>query len=192
MCDGFSKWRENTTTSPSGKHLGIYRALVKVMKQNILTDTKVKYNYNYSNFKLLAPIAEQCLQIQFALKTMSVLHCHTFKRWQTVLVNKLRIIHIYEADRCLIQKYNISYKLKNIASRERTIPIKQAGGHPGRSSIELAASRVLTYKTIRLQNLYGAVVDNNANACYDWIIENLSNLTLLREGLPLHIAQIHS
>jgi hypothetical protein len=166
--------------------------------------TELKYDYNYSKLTSLAPIAEQCLQIQFASMMMSVLHCHTFKHWQTVhnlllekipgfpLVDKLRIIHIYEADWSLIQKYYISYKLNNIASRERTIPIEQAGGRPGRSSIELAASRELTYKTIRLQKLYGAVLYNDAKACYDQIIENLSNLTLLREELPLQIAQLHS
>jgi hypothetical protein len=29
MMDGFNKWRESTTTSPSGKHLGIYWTLTR-------------------------------------------------------------------------------------------------------------------------------------------------------------------
>jgi hypothetical protein len=191
MCTGFAKWRENTTTSPSDKHLGIYKALVKAMKHNILTESEIKYDYNYNSTTSFAPIAEQCLQIQFALMTLAVQHCHTYTRWKTVhnfllekipglpIIDKLRVIHIYEADWSLIQKYYISFKLNNIASRERTVPIKQAGGRPGRSSIELAASRVFTYKTIGLQRLHGAVLYNNAKACYDRIIENISNLTLL-------------
>jgi hypothetical protein len=32
MCNGFSKWRECTTTSPSNKHLGIYKALITADK----------------------------------------------------------------------------------------------------------------------------------------------------------------
>jgi hypothetical protein len=31
MCNGFMKWRERTTTSPSGKHLGIYRTLIQTI-----------------------------------------------------------------------------------------------------------------------------------------------------------------
>jgi hypothetical protein len=32
MIRGFQKWRESTTTSPSNKHLGIYRTLVQYQK----------------------------------------------------------------------------------------------------------------------------------------------------------------
>jgi hypothetical protein len=51
---------------------------------------------------------------------------------------------------------------------------------------------VLTYEVIRLQHLQGAIMYNDAKACYDCIIENLANLTLLREGFPPEIAQLHA
>jgi hypothetical protein len=35
MCKCFSKWREQTTTSPSNKHLGIYKSLLNAMKYKI-------------------------------------------------------------------------------------------------------------------------------------------------------------
>jgi hypothetical protein len=38
MCKGFSKWREQTTTSPSNKHLGVYKSLLNAMKYNLHTD----------------------------------------------------------------------------------------------------------------------------------------------------------
>jgi hypothetical protein len=138
------------------------------------------------------------------LMSLAIQHCHTYTRWRTVynfplekipgypLLEKLRVIHIYEADWSLIHKYYIAYRLNQIATKEKTVPIEQAGGRPGRSSIELAASRVLTYESIRLQRLNGAVLYNDAKACYDRIIENLSNLTLLKEGLPPAIAKLHS
>jgi hypothetical protein len=37
MIQGLNKWRETTTTSPSGKHLGFYKALIAAMKHNIVT-----------------------------------------------------------------------------------------------------------------------------------------------------------
>jgi hypothetical protein len=33
---------------------------------------------------------------------------------------------------------------------------------------------------------------NDAKACYDRIIENVSNLTLLREGIPIQITKLHA
>jgi hypothetical protein len=133
-------------------------------------------------------IANQCLQIQHLLMTLAIKHCHTFQRWRIVhnfllekipgypLLEKLRVIHIYEADWSLIHKFYIAHKLNHLASKEKTVPIEQAGGRPGRSAIELAASRVITYESIRLQRLQGAVLYNDAKACYDRIIENISNL----------------
>jgi hypothetical protein len=136
--------------------------------------------------------------------SLAIQHCHTYTRWLIVhnfllekipgypLLEKLRVIHIYEADWSLIHKFYIAYKLNHIAAQDKTVPIKQAGGRPGRSSIELAASRVLTYDSIRLQRLQGASLYNDAKACYDRIIKNLRNLTLLKEGLPPEIAKLHS
>jgi hypothetical protein len=114
MCHGFHKWRENTTTSPSGKHLGIYKSLVNAKKYNILTDTEQARKPSEA---ISESIAVQCLNIQFLLMKLAVLHCHTFDRWKIVhnfllekipgypLLEKLRVIHIYEADWSLIHKY---------------------------------------------------------------------------------------
>jgi hypothetical protein len=179
MCNGLQKWRESTTTSPSGKHLGIYKSLVKARQYNIYTlKEQHKHTYdnkqNYNNINK-PPLAIQCLKIQYLLMTLAVQHCHTYHRWTVVhnfllekipgypLLDKLRVIHIYEADWSLIQKNYASYKLNHIASKEKTIPIEQA--------IEFAASRVLTYETIRIQRLQSSVVYNDAKACYDRVIE---------------------
>jgi hypothetical protein len=57
MCNGLLKWREQTTTSPSGKHLGIYKALAKARKYNICTDKEISNNITYCNQSNL-PISE--------------------------------------------------------------------------------------------------------------------------------------
>jgi hypothetical protein len=51
---------------------------------------------------------------------------------------------------------------------------------------------MITYESIRLQKLQGAVLYNNAKACYDRIIENISNLSLLLEGSPIEITMLHA
>jgi hypothetical protein len=158
---------------------------------------------NYGS-KINTPIAEAALQIQHTLMSLAIQHCHTYQRWTVVhnfmlekipgipLLNKLRVIHIYEADWSLIQRFYVAHKLSNIASNEKTVTMEQAGGRPGRSSIELATNRVLQYEIIRQQRLTAAVMYNDAKACYDRIVKNFSNLSLLREGLPREIAKLHS
>jgi hypothetical protein len=134
--------------------------------------------------------------------TLAISQCHTYQRWTVVhnfliektpgliSIDKLRVIHLYKADWSLIQKFFVVYKINNIASFNKIVPTEQAGGRPGRSAIELAASRMLTFETIRLQRLSGAVVYNDAKACYDRVIKNISNLAL--QGLPVEIAHLHA
>jgi hypothetical protein len=95
MCNGFMKWRERTTTSPSGKHLGIYRALIQII-----------YHHDYESDQTIYDTAHTCLQIQYLLMNIAIHQCHTFHRWKTVhnfllektpgvlLISKLRVIHI--------------------------------------------------------------------------------------------------
>jgi hypothetical protein len=75
MCQGFLKWRKNTTTSPSGKHLGIYKSLIKARKYNIGTKKELKKNATYFANNLLT--ASMCIQIQFLLMKLSVTTVHT-------------------------------------------------------------------------------------------------------------------
>jgi hypothetical protein len=86
----------------------------------------------------------------------------------------------------------VAYKLNHIASSKNTIPIEEAGGRPGLSAIEIAASRVLTFETIRLQRLSGAAVYNDARACYDRVIENVNNLALMKQGLSIEFAKLNA
>jgi hypothetical protein len=86
----------------------------------------------------------------------------------------------------------VSQKLNNLVYCAKAIPIEQASGIAGRSAIEIAAARILTFETIRLQRLSGAALYNDAKACYDRVIENISNLTLMKQGLPVELARLHS
>jgi hypothetical protein len=172
MIRGFSKWRESTTTSPSNKHLGIYRALVQYhlhyqrQKQNPTIDEN------------LSPTATKALQIQHLLINLAITHTHTLNRWKTVhnhfiekipgqpLIDKLRVIHIYEADWNLILKYFVSHQLTHTACRDNTVTSEQAGGRIGRSSGDMAAKTTITHEICRLQRLNGAVFYNDAKACF--------------------------
>jgi hypothetical protein len=58
--------------------------------------------------------------------------------------------------------------------------------------MDLAVSKTITFEIMRLQRISGAVLFNDAKACYNRIVENISNITLLREGLQINIASLHA
>jgi hypothetical protein len=192
-------------TSPSSKHLGIYKALINAQKYEIYTAYEQEKEYQYNKqITNRIPTAELALRIQHQLINLAIRECHTYERWTTVhnfflekipgtpLLDKLRVIHIYEADWSLIQRFFVAHRISKTASIEKTVTVEQAGGHPGQSSIELATNKVITYETIRRQKLTGAVMYNDAKACYDRMVENISNISPLREGLPPAIAKLHA
>ena len=104
MIKGFKKWKEKTTTSPSGKHLGIYHVLIKQYEK------EQNENKNKTNSETELSKTEKALRIQNMLMNMAIEKTHTYKRWETIynnflekiagkpLLEKLRVIHIFEAD----------------------------------------------------------------------------------------------
>jgi hypothetical protein len=107
------------------------------------------------------------------------------------LLSKLRAIHIYKADWSLIQKFFVSYKIKQMVSIQGEVPIDQGGSGPG-STIEMGLGKVVTYEIICNMRLNAGVMYNNAKVCYDRIIENLSNIELHHQSLPKKIATLHA
>jgi hypothetical protein len=111
---------------------------------------------------------------------------HTYKRWTIVhnffiekipgnpILEKLRIIQIYEADWNLILKHFISHTLTNKACDKNTVTPKQAGKRKGQSAGDMGTNTVLICEICWLQRLNGAIMYNGAKACFDHIIENIS------------------
>jgi hypothetical protein len=186
---GFKKWKEKTTTSPSGLHLGIYKSIIKGTTHQ---DTN------------LANTADHIIQIISKLIQIAIRECHTYARWQTIhnftiekipgypLISKLRVIHIMEADWNLINKYFAGRQTLHAAINGNTTSHEQAGGRPGRRAIEEATQTTITYDTCNLLHLTGGVTYNDAKSCYDRIPENLSNIAAMKQGLSPKIAKLHA
>jgi hypothetical protein len=95
----FRVWRESASTSPSGRHLGHYKALVACIDRS-LDDGKRKQYKTYQE-----AISECYIRlINYAIK-----HWYSLKRWKTVVnmmiykeqgnvkIHRLRVIQLYEA-----------------------------------------------------------------------------------------------
>lgn len=207
MISGFANWKEQTTTSPSGKHLGIYKSLIVAHKLNIYTDKEKEFLQNNPVSKTgiaFTSIATKLLQIQCNIMNIAIQQTHPLERWKLVhnfflekipgkpLIGKLRVIHIFEADYNLLLKYFISKKATHHAIYHKTTATEQSGGRPNCTAIDEAVRTVVTFETCRLQRISGGVIYNDAKACFDRVIENISNLTCLNAGAPIKVLDLHS
>jgi len=89
---GFWKWKERTTTSPSGRQLGIYKALLKdnhrPKKKTTTAATKppvpLKTSPTVTTTKAPERNGADVMQMIHKLLVMAVRHCHTFDRWTKI------------------------------------------------------------------------------------------------------------
>lgn len=92
------KWRESTSTSPSGRHLGHYKSLLSI-------------DSHASKYTEEAPDpGDELLTVMYHITTSAFNSGHSLDRWKQVRtcmiekipgfprINKLRVIHLYEAD----------------------------------------------------------------------------------------------
>jgi hypothetical protein len=80
---GFSKWKESTSTSPSGRHLGHYKAIIQdATLLSCLT-------------KFMAIITKRGLVLSRWCNTVNIM---IEKEAGNPLISRLRIIHLFEAD----------------------------------------------------------------------------------------------
>ena len=68
-------WREGTTTSPSGRHLGHYKSLFTVIDNSLESD----------DCKELKEIQERIAGCYVAILNYAIRHNYSYKRWKQIL-----------------------------------------------------------------------------------------------------------
>jgi len=147
--DGIQKWPERTTTSPSGRHLGIYKSLRRRVKEkkkdNDIPDTEPPGKLEQGR---------DVLYLIFDIMSLALKHTYTLEQWQMVWmmflkkdlgnpdINLLRCIMIFEADWQLLLKWHASYGFLPRTEHARTLTPDQGGGRKGRSAIDQALQLV--------------------------------------------------
>jgi hypothetical protein len=174
---GFKNWRERTSTSPSGRHLGHYRA--------IITDDMLR----------------SCLT---KFLNTAIKHGISLKRWQQAAnvmiekdkgkpnINRLRIIHLFEADLNLFLKLQWGRRLIRHAKKYGLLHPCQHGSVPGRTTMDPIMLTQATNDLCRILKHNIARFDNDASACYDRIIVALAMLAARRCGMPANAIRSHA
>ena len=149
-------------------------------------------------------MCRKILTIQNLIINLAIKFCHTYIRWKTVhnnflekipgqpLINKLRVIHIYEADWNYILKYFTANQLLRTATKEKATMKEQAGGRPGNNSITMAVQTTIVFEICRMQKLIIAKMFLDAKACYDRIITSLANIVCRSHGLSKELTKLYA
>lgn len=175
---GFRKWKEATSTSPSGRHLGHYRAII----QN--------------------PILLECLT---KFMSIAIARGVSVTRWQRAInvimlekdpgrpqINRLRIIHLFEADFNLFLKIMWGSRLVRRAQDYAMINSGQYGSVPGRTASELVMLNQISNDICRTNKINLIRFDNDASACYDRILVHLGMVAARRCGMPGNAVNTHA
>jgi hypothetical protein len=106
--------------------------------------------------------------------------------------DKIRIIHLYEADLNLVWKLLWGSRLVQQAEKLQQYPDAQYGSRPGRNSIDAVLCKILCYEFTRVSRSNMGLLDNDAMANYDRIICSLSSIACQRLGMPSVVEHLHN
>jgi hypothetical protein len=174
---GFKHWKETTSTSPSGRHLGHYRAIIS-------DDTLRKCLTLFMNVTI-----KQGISISRWQKAANVM---IEKDKGQPNINRLRIIHLFEADLNLFLKIQWGRRLIRHAKKHGLLHPCQHGSVPGSTTMDPIMLTQFTNDLCRILKHNLIRFDNDASACYDRIIVALAMLAARRCGMPANAIRTHA
>ena len=174
---GFKGWKECTSTSPSGRHLGHYKALIA---HPIL----LKCFVQFMNIVVSRGIAIP----RWCKATNVMLEKDAGKPY----IHRLRIIHLFEDDYNFYLKLQWGHRLVRHAKALDLLHDSQHGSVPGRKTMDPVMLMQLTTDLCRILRHDLARFDNDASACFDRIIVALGMLAARRCGMPKNAIRLHA
>lgn len=177
-------WKESTTTSPSGRHLGHYRSLLPPVR--------------YDPDEFATSPEGQILSLHLTILNFCALSGYSLKRWHKIVtmvipkeasnfkIHRLRVIHLYEAD--LTALFSI-WSRRMIRASHKTLNTGSYGARPGRTSVDPAFVALLQTEIASVSRTNLALAPNDAAQCYDRIVPNHALLSCLSNGMPASAAK---
>lgn len=186
-------WRETTSTSPSGRHLGHYKALFARLDPTLPEDERVEMQQLQRNIAAVyVQLINYCIRFKYSLQRWkNVTNCMIYKEEGNTKIHQLRVIHIYEADLNLL----LGLKWREVLwanEHHRTLNEGQFGSRPGREATTLSILEELRYDYSLSTRDPLVQVDKDATACYDRILVELSSLTGRKYGLHKNVIFVHA
>jgi hypothetical protein len=183
LVHGFSKWPEKTSTSPSGLHLGHYRSFL--------------YDVDDEGRRPSMEILQRMINIPLMTgippdRWLTASSVCLEKEKDNPQTDKIRIIHLYEADLNLVWKLLWGLRLVRNAEKHSLYPDAQYGSRPGRNAPDAVLCKQLCYEISRTTRTNMALLDNDAIANFDRIVCSLSSVACQRLGMPAITEKLHN
>jgi hypothetical protein len=182
---GFRMWHENTSTSPSGLHLGHDKAML----HHIIQTETSSFLDDYFDHKA-------------RMINLAIDHRHVYKRWQMVIttmiekipgtprLDKLRVIHIIESDFNLWMGIVWGRRLIHQAEDLELLEDEQSGSRPGRKCQDVVIFKHMTYSINRMSRTDCITFDNDAKSCFDRIVMVCASLITQRYGMDTSVIEL--
>jgi hypothetical protein len=165
-------WKESTSTSPSGRHLGHY-------KTAILDDDITQLHVDMLNLPIQLGFAPE----RWTHSVTPMIEKDEGKPFLT----RLRVIHLFEADYNLFLKILFGKRMVSNGERCHALNDQQHGSRPRRMTMDALFLARLEKDLIRQTKTNAAHMDNDATGCYDRIIVSLGMLACRRLGMPTSV-----
>ena len=189
----FKAWRESTSTSPSGRHLGHYKALVSTIDRSLDDVKRTKYqSYQDDIIECYTSLINYAIKHKYSLtRWKTIVNMMIYKEQGNVKIHRLRVIHLYEADLGFLWGAKWG-KAMRTAVKEKTLHQGQYGGLPGRDCTSLTYLEELRFDYAALTRVSFANFDNDATACYDRILCSVASLAGRKYGIHKNIIFVHA
>ena len=187
------KWRESTSTSPSGRHLGHYKVLVATPDRSLQENEFNKLKEYQSDIKrCYIGLINYCILHNYSLKRWkSIINCMIYKEPGNVKIHRLRVIHIFEADQSTLWAARWREKIRQSIS-DKTIHPGQFGGLPGRSATSITFLEELRFEYAELTRYPFTNFDSDLTACYDRVLCAIASLAGRKYGINKDVIFVHA
>jgi hypothetical protein len=190
MMNKYKRWKECTSTSPSGRHLSHFHALFRPLKAK---DGKDRDR--------LEGIRQEIIELHALMLQTAHDNEHVYKRWEYILtcmlgkdtgiprIHRLRVIHLYKCDLNLL--LSIFFRELDQHCEDNFLINKGVCGcRPSRRAIDPVFIDVTQTEMAMVTRAPLVKFNNDAPACFDRILVHLLNLCLRSFGIPKKLTTI--
>lgn len=173
-CDfqqAFKSAKEKTSSSPSGIHYTFWKCIATddAISDYMAIMMRLPFMYGFCNDRWA-----KCIDVMLE------------KKKGVRKIHLLRIIGLVEADFNTALKFFFAKQM--VANSERTqLTEEQWGGRPGKTATEPALRKMLAFEYGRVLFVTIALFANDAVACFDRMVPNISTLVAMKYGISENI-----
>jgi hypothetical protein len=191
--NAFLHWNERTSTSPSGRHLGLYKSVVTAHcdsgsefdDAHTHTDLSTKQKATdilHAIYSVATSVAERGL---YLARWIYVVNVMIYKKAGILELDELRVIHLFEADfNLLVGLIFGRWTIHNAVTTERLHPSQF--GKKGGECMDAAVAKVLHNTVATLTKTPMSQFESDATACFDRIVMTFAMLCFFLYGCPSH------